>query len=309
MNNYVEYIAFENTFLDTLYELGYNRDNYEVSVNLRYPDIVTGSSDLVKRSTWAITTSVINNMNRSYTKNNFSGVWWSRVAEFGNPLIIQESYTQENNQRKYDSNIRRNIGWIPWPYVDLKYWNKNNVLRDWWTLIIWNINNSDVYEFWEIKLTVNGDLVMNLKPCIADDGTPYFHDTVRNIRVYPAWYGPTSTAMIKTVVMTWNRQELPIYDWIDKTKISNRIIEVNAYDDGYAAKYDEIAISADEDNLEWVEISDYTVDKQTFEYWVADFIELKPRWTLILPRNRQIAALNRPMVKWHRGDLLRIVVR
>lgn len=309
MNNYVEYIAFENTFLDTLYELWYNRDHYEVSVNLRYPNVITGPSDLVKRSTWAITTSVVNSTNKNRTRNNFSGILWTGIWEFGNPLIIQESYTQENDQRKYDSNIRRNIGWVPWPYVDLKYWDKNNVLRSWWTLVIWNISNSDVYEIWEIKLTVNGNLVMDLKPCIADDGTPYFYDTIREIRVYPAWYGPTSTAMIKTVVMTWNRQELPIFDGIDKNKISNRIIEVNAYDNWYASSFDEISISADEDNLEWVEISDYTVDKQTFEYGIADFIELKPRGTLVLPRNRQIAALNRPMVKWHRWDLLRIVVR
>jgi len=27
---------------------------------------------------------------------------------------------------------------------------------------------------------------MDLKPCLAADGTPYFYDTVREIRVYPA---------------------------------------------------------------------------------------------------------------------------
>jgi len=49
-------------------------------------------------------------MNKNRTRNNFSGIVWTGGGAFGNPLIIQESYTQENNQRKYDSNIRRNMG-------------------------------------------------------------------------------------------------------------------------------------------------------------------------------------------------------
>jgi hypothetical protein len=42
---------------------------------------------------------------------------------------------------------------------------------------------------------------------------------------------------------------------------------------------------------------------------VADFIELNPSGELMLPRNRHVSALNRPMVMGQAGDVIKIVAR
>lgn len=305
MPNYVDYIILKNTFIDTWYDLWYDRDSYEFYMDYKFPEEITWSTGLFQRTWNAILISVLNRTNKYFSRNNFSWMGSSWVS-WRVPLEVRESYTAVNNQWQYDSNITWQF-WSNPTYVDVKYWNKDNNLRSRGRLIIGNFNN-DGYEVWEITLKVNGVLVMDLKPCIDGYGIPCFYDTVRERYFYPDWYS-ASPSMIKTVVMSWFWQTLPIDDWIKLDRIDNRIIEVNKYDDWYAAEYNEITITADEDNYEWIEISDYTIDKQTNQGWVADFIELKPRWMLVLPRNRQITALNRPLVKWHRGDLLRIVVR
>jgi hypothetical protein len=56
-------------------------------------------------------------------------------------------------------------------------------------------------------------------------------------------------------------------------------------------------------------ISDYTESKQETTSTSVDYIALEPKWMLVLPRNREIAALNRPMVMWQSGDILKIVAR
>lgn len=115
--------------------------------------------------------------------------------------------------------------------------------------------------------------------------------------------------MIKTVIMTGSRIELPIDAGIEKEKISDRITEKNRVNDGYGAMYDSIAITADYENSSAVLISDYTEWKQEVTSTSADYIELNPGGQLVIPRNREIQALNRPMVCWTNGDVLKIVAR
>lgn len=115
--------------------------------------------------------------------------------------------------------------------------------------------------------------------------------------------------MIATFVMTWSRMELPIDIGIEKRKIEDRIIDKECYSDWYAALYDSIAITANEDNQWSVLISDYTEDNQVNDWTRADFIELKPRWELLLPRNKQIQALNKPMVMWIAWDTVTVIAR
>jgi hypothetical protein len=56
-------------------------------------------------------------------------------------------------------------------------------------------------------------------------------------------------------------------------------------------------------------ISDYTEANQTNDGNIADFIQLNPKWELQLPWNRQLQALNRPMVMWQAGDVIKVVAR
>ena len=109
--------------------------------------------------------------------------------------------------------------------------------------------------------------------------------------------------------MNWNRMELPIDIWIEKQKIDDRIIDKEKYTDWYAALYDSLCITADEDNAWPVLVSDYTESNQTNDWTRADFIQLNPKWELQLPRNRSIQALNRPMVMWQSGDVVKVVAR
>lgn len=115
--------------------------------------------------------------------------------------------------------------------------------------------------------------------------------------------------MIKTVIMTGSRIELPIDAGIEKEKISDRITEKNRITDWYGALYDSIAITADVENASAVLISDYTEWKQEVTTAWADYIELNPWGQLVLPWNREIQALNRPMVCWTNGDVLKIIAR
>lgn len=115
--------------------------------------------------------------------------------------------------------------------------------------------------------------------------------------------------MIATFVMDWTRKELPIDIGIEKRKIEDRIIEKECFTDWYAALYDSIAITASEDNAWSVLVSDYTENNQTNDGTKADFIELKPRWELLLPRSKQVQALNRPMVMWLAWDVVTVIAR
>lgn len=115
--------------------------------------------------------------------------------------------------------------------------------------------------------------------------------------------------MLATVVMTWEWQELPIDLWIEKEKLADRITEKTGVVDWYWALYDSICITASEDNVEAVIVSDYTEENQTNDWTIADFIELRPKARLEIPWSKSVQALNRPMVLGAEWDVLRIVAR
>lgn len=115
--------------------------------------------------------------------------------------------------------------------------------------------------------------------------------------------------MIATFVMNWNWMELPIDIWTEVTKLSDRYTANDKITDSFGALYDSLCITADEDNAWPVLVSDYTEDKQENTWTRADFIELNPKGELMLPWNRQLQALNRPMVMWQSGDVVKVVAR
>ena len=115
--------------------------------------------------------------------------------------------------------------------------------------------------------------------------------------------------MLKTITMSWSRFELPISIGIEKEKIENRIIDKNAFNDGYAAAFTEIALTVDIMNTEAILLSDYTEDKQETTNNSVDYIALKPWASIVIPRNKQITALNRIMACGTSGDLLMIAAR
>lgn len=115
--------------------------------------------------------------------------------------------------------------------------------------------------------------------------------------------------MIATFVMNGSRMELPIDIWTEIQKLSDRYDTNDKITDSFWALYDSLCITADEDNAGSVLISDYTEANQTNDWTRADFIELNPKWELQLPRNRQLQALNRPMVMWQTGDVIKVVAR
>lgn len=115
--------------------------------------------------------------------------------------------------------------------------------------------------------------------------------------------------MMMTIVMTGERQELPINIGIDKAKIENRISEKNQITNSYGAMYNSLAITADIDNAEPILVSDYDEEHQENTESKTDFIELNPAWELLLPWNREITALNKPFVLGQAWDVLKIVAR
>ena len=115
--------------------------------------------------------------------------------------------------------------------------------------------------------------------------------------------------MIATIVMTWSWQELPIDLWTEVSKLADRITAWDKITDSYWALYDSLCITAWEDNAGSILVSDYTEANQTNDGNIADFIELNPKWRLELPRNRQLQALNRPMVMGQAWDIVKVVAR
>lgn len=115
--------------------------------------------------------------------------------------------------------------------------------------------------------------------------------------------------MIATIVMTGEWQELPIDIWTEVEKLKDRFTQWDKITNSYWALYDSLCITAGEDNAGTVLVSDYTEANQTNDWNVADFIELNPKWRLELPWNRQLQALNRPMVMGQEGDILKVVAR
>ena len=115
--------------------------------------------------------------------------------------------------------------------------------------------------------------------------------------------------MIATIVMTWDWQELPIDIGTEISKLEDRFTPGDKITDSFWALYDSLCITAWEDNAWTVLISDYTEENQTNDWTIADFIELNPKWRLELPWNKQLQALNRPMVMGQAGDILKVVAR
>lgn len=109
--------------------------------------------------------------------------------------------------------------------------------------------------------------------------------------------------------MTGEWMELPIDIGTDIEKLEDRFTANDKITNSFWALYEGLCITADQDNQGSVLISDYSEDKQTNDGNIADFIELNPKWELQLPRNRQLQALNRPMVMWAAGDVIKVVAR
>ena len=109
--------------------------------------------------------------------------------------------------------------------------------------------------------------------------------------------------------MTGSWQELPIDIGTDIEKLSDRFTANDKITNSFWALYDSLCITADQDNQGAILISDYTESNQTNDGNVADFIQLNPKWELQLPRNRQLQALNRPMVMWQAWDVIKVVAR
>lgn len=330
MVNYTDYITLNNQRIDTWYDFNNIWDSIEVTLKVWFVEDKTKDVVLINEHGspgWTNPCCIqlwcewINTLYSSYyyyyqPQDNYllgvSGGLWS-------PKEMIAWVSQDDNTTYLYSYIDGNlISHMNQPTLQRykvysggeRYW------RTFWNFLpegrfyIWSLLRSwewNTFNFYYFKLKINGDLVVDLKACLDEEWNPAVYDEIN--QTYIQLWNRYTNSMIKTVVMSWDRQELPIDDWIERNKIWNRIIEVNKYTDWYAAKYDEICISADEDNIEWIEVSDYTIENQVNQGGVADFIELKPRWMLVLPWNKQIAALNRPIVKWHRWDLLRIVVR
>ena len=115
--------------------------------------------------------------------------------------------------------------------------------------------------------------------------------------------------MIATIVMTGERQELPIDIWIEKEKLADRITEGDKVTNSFWALHDSLCITADADNQDSVLVSDYSEENQVNDWTIADFIELIPSGELHLPWNRQVQALNRPYVMWVAWDVIKVVAR
>lgn len=109
--------------------------------------------------------------------------------------------------------------------------------------------------------------------------------------------------------MTWDWIELPIDLGIERQKLLDRIDSNDKVTDSFWALYDGLCITAWEDNAGSILVSDYTEDNQVNDGTIADFIELNPSGELMLPRNRQVQALNRPMVMGQAWDVVKIVAR
>ena len=115
--------------------------------------------------------------------------------------------------------------------------------------------------------------------------------------------------MIATIVMTWSWQELPIDVGTEVKKLSDRFTAGDKITDSFGALYEGLCITAWEDNAGSILVSDYTEANQVNDGNIADFIELNPKGELQLPRNRQLQALNRPMVMWQAWDIVKVVAR
>lgn len=115
--------------------------------------------------------------------------------------------------------------------------------------------------------------------------------------------------MIATFVMNGSWIELPIDLWIERQKLLDRIDTNDKVVDWFWAMFDSLCITADKDNAEAILVSDYTEENQVNDGTRADFIEVYPSWELHLPRNRQVSALNRPLVMWQAWDVVKVVAR
>lgn len=109
--------------------------------------------------------------------------------------------------------------------------------------------------------------------------------------------------------MTWEWQELPIDIGIERQKLADRLTPWDRSTNSFWALYDSLCITADKDNAEAILVSDYTEAHQVNNGTMADFIEIYPSGELHLPRNREVQALNRPLVMWQAWDVIKVVAR
>lgn len=115
--------------------------------------------------------------------------------------------------------------------------------------------------------------------------------------------------MIATFVMTWEWQELPIDIGTEVEKLSDRITPNDKITNSFWALYDSLCLTASEDNVGTILVSDYTDWNQSNDWTQADWVELWPKGRIELPWNRHLQALNRPMVMWTEWDILKVVAR
>ena len=109
--------------------------------------------------------------------------------------------------------------------------------------------------------------------------------------------------------MTWEWQELPIDIGSEVEKLADRITPNDKITNSYWALYSSLCITASEDNVWTVLVSDYTDANQGNDGTKADWVELWPKGRIELPRNKYVQALNRPMVLWTAWDILKVVAR
>lgn len=326
MVNYVDYITLKNQWIDTEYDFVNDWSSLNIQSRVWYVDganIELFNKAPTNSGPYTVILQTWNpNTTWRYGSRSRYDDWIYRFSLGWGVWIMEKVLELNITQDDTDTIVKvwPQGGWwvdtltqptlqrykvYSWTAQNPRFYN----ILEQWRIYIWDYSTFwawNTFNFYYFKLVKDWNIVCYLRACLDEDGKPAVYDEVNQKYLRIQWL---SDSMIKTFVMSWNRQELPITDWIEKDKISNRIIEANKYVDWYAWKYDEICITADEDNIEWVMVSDYTEDKQSHVMWMSDFIELKPRWMLVLPRNRQITALNRPLVKGHKGDIIRIVVR
>ena len=330
MVNYVDYITIDNEYIDTGYKIINDWMSFDISARVWVTEntspsatfnlfnhplfhIIIDKMDQQHPWDWRILTPVL------YSDNNqwFTGDTLFRVYPY-NAYRLEISIDQTNNtsviRRLYNRLARQNLiepckfytGTDDNPNLQYAFYEKNVYIGESEYIgVPWY-----VFLFYWLTIKKDGVVELDLKPCLDEEWVECVYDTVSQRYIYPFNPAPTpSDSMIRTVVLTWEWQELPVNDWIDISKLLDRTTPNDRIIDWYAAKYDSLCITAWEYNWCPVLVSDYTEAMQENTEYRKDYVTLLPRWRIELPRDRQIQALNRPMVKWNAWDIVKVAVR